>query len=387
VLLGVMNSTTCRARGAAVRECDGERGHADFVLDAEFTVSGLTPGAMNFDAAYAVQVVVASTNIKYGGPNTNAGANAWGGFLFEAWDPQPQTANSTLAVDANGRVDVSKVAGTTQTARDLGAQLDADGVLEDGDVHAADGIPRGNLPDDGASPTNITSASGVALAANQHVIVDSGTVTTLTNLPAITAGWLTATGIAAGALNGKGDWLLSSGYTAPDNAGISTLTGRLTALRATNLDNLDAAITTRLSSAGYTVPPTVAAIRTEMDANSTGLAAIFARTDVATSSRAAAATALSNVDWTAARAAKVDNLDATTSSRLAASGYTAPDNSSIGVAAVAAAAAATDAAAIKLKTNSLVFTLPGKLDVNMLAVNGVAVAGLGTALSPWGPGV
>jgi hypothetical protein len=38
-----------------------------------------------------VQVIVASTNIKYGGPNTNAGANAWGGFAFEAWDPQPMT--------------------------------------------------------------------------------------------------------------------------------------------------------------------------------------------------------------------------------------------------------------------------------------------------------
>jgi hypothetical protein len=69
-----------------------------------------------------------------------------------------------------------------------------------------------------ATPTNITAASGVALAANQHVIVDSGTVTTLTNLPAITAGWLTAAGIAASALNGKGDWLLASSYTTPPSA-------------------------------------------------------------------------------------------------------------------------------------------------------------------------
>lgn len=43
------------------------------------------------------------------------------------------------------------------------------------------------------------------------------TVTTLTNLPGITANWLTAAGIAAGALNGKGDWLLSASYTAPVN--------------------------------------------------------------------------------------------------------------------------------------------------------------------------
>lgn len=44
-----------------------------------------------------------------------------------------------------------------------------------------------------ATPTNITAG----------VIT---TVTTLTNLPAITANWLTAAGIAAAALNGKGDW-------------------------------------------------------------------------------------------------------------------------------------------------------------------------------------
>lgn len=58
----------------------------------------------------------------------------------------------------------------------------------------------------------------VHLAASQHVIVDSGTVTTLTNLPAITTGWLTAAGIAASALSGKGDWLLASGYTSPPSA-------------------------------------------------------------------------------------------------------------------------------------------------------------------------
>lgn len=71
-------------------------------------------------------------------------------------------------------------------------------------------FPAGTI----ANTTNITTASGISLAASQHVIVDSGTVTTLTNLPAITAGWLTATGIAASALNGKGDWNIGkTGYS------------------------------------------------------------------------------------------------------------------------------------------------------------------------------
>lgn len=48
---------------------------------------------------------------------------------------------------------------------------------------------------------------GTGYAGTNNVIPN---VTTLTNLPAITANWLTAAGIAAGALNGKGDWLLAS---------------------------------------------------------------------------------------------------------------------------------------------------------------------------------
>jgi hypothetical protein len=92
--------------------------------------------------------------------------------------------------------------------------------------------------------TTNNDKTGYSLAANQHVIVDSGTVTTLTNLPAITAGWLTATGIAASALNGKGDWLLSSstgsGLSAiPDLAGVTTLLARLTSARGGYLDNLN----------------------------------------------------------------------------------------------------------------------------------------------------
>jgi hypothetical protein len=51
--------------------------------------------------------------------------------------------------------------------------------------------------------------------------------------------------------------------------------------------------------------------------------------------------------------------------------YTAPDNASV--------------TAIKAKTDSLNFTVAGKLDVNLLVVNGVTVGGAGTAGNPWGP--
>lgn len=65
------------------------------------------------------------------------------------------------------------------------------------------------------------------------------------------------------------------------------------------------------------------------------------------------------------------NLDTQLGTLLTSAAYTAPDNASI--------------TAIKAKTDSLTFTLAGKLDVNLLVVNGVTVTGTGTDVDPWGP--
>ena len=61
-----------------------------------------------------------------------------------------------------------------------------------------------SLADDLATPTNITAGT-------------IATVTNLTNLPSIPANWLTAAGINAAALNGKGDW----NTVTPDAAGVA----------------------------------------------------------------------------------------------------------------------------------------------------------------------
>jgi hypothetical protein len=53
-----------------------------------------------------------------------------------------------------------------------------------------------------------------------------GSVTAAVTLPSIPANWITAAGIAASALNGKGDWLLAGGYTAPDNVSIAAIKAR-----------------------------------------------------------------------------------------------------------------------------------------------------------------
>jgi hypothetical protein len=49
-------------------------------------ISGIAGTTYNWDATYGVENVVASTNLKYGGPNDASGADAYGGFLFEIWE-------------------------------------------------------------------------------------------------------------------------------------------------------------------------------------------------------------------------------------------------------------------------------------------------------------
>lgn len=108
------------------------------------------------------------------------------------------------------------------------------------------------------------------------------------------------------------------------------------------LDNLDATISSRLASASYTIPPSVSAIRSEIDSNSTKL-------DVAISTRLASGsyttpptasviagqvrtelgTELTKITAIPSNPllttdSRLDNLDTAISSRLATSSYTAP---------------------------------------------------------------
>ena len=74
--------------------------------------------------------------------------------------------------------------------------------------------------------------------------------------------------------------------------------------------------------------------------------------------------------------ARLDNLDAPVSSRLATAGYTAPDN-----ATVALIAGYTDS----IETRLPAALVGGRMDANVGAVNGLVVDGAGTEADPWGP--
>lgn len=151
---------------------------------------------------------------------------------------------------------------------------------------------------------------------------------------ALAANVITAASIAAAALNGKGDW---STYAGGDTAGVTTLLARLSAARALLLDNLDATVSSRSTYAG---------------GDTAGVTTLLAR-------------------LTAVRAGLLDFLDAAISSRLSSGSYSAPDNAGV--------------AAIKAKTDSLVFTKPGEVDANVQSINDTTVNGHGvTGTDPWG---
>src|SRR6185369_10208504 len=103
ILLGVMVGASVKGRVSPQITINGTalattRG----VAMAEFTITGLTPGSTVFDAAYGVEFLVASSNIRYCGPDNSTASDAWGAFVFEIWDPRPLT----LALD--GAVNVKQ---------------------------------------------------------------------------------------------------------------------------------------------------------------------------------------------------------------------------------------------------------------------------------------
>lgn len=141
-----------------------------------------------------------------------AGAKSCGFLLKGAANmaPLPIEVQLTAVNPDSATAFVTSIATVTTVTNQLtGAQI-ATALWQDataGDFTTASSIGK-SLYTTGNAPG---AASGLALVGS-----NMGTVTTatnLTNLPSIPANWLTAAGIAAAALNGKGDWMVT--YTQP----------------------------------------------------------------------------------------------------------------------------------------------------------------------------
>lgn len=87
VHFGVLEGATARGRQCVYNFSSGTESTANLaVCQSEFVVGGLTPAAnLTWDAAYAVEVVLASTQLAWGGPNNTTASDAYGGFAYEVW--------------------------------------------------------------------------------------------------------------------------------------------------------------------------------------------------------------------------------------------------------------------------------------------------------------
>lgn len=91
ILLGVLDGATVRGRQVPMVGYRSANAAPTAVVlarfEAGFVVTGLTPGqSYTWDAAYGVETAVASSGLRYGGPNDATVDNAYGGFQFEVWE-------------------------------------------------------------------------------------------------------------------------------------------------------------------------------------------------------------------------------------------------------------------------------------------------------------
>lgn len=87
ILLGVLEGSTVRGRSAPMLGGGNLAATTLMKVESVVVIAGLTPSAnLTWDAAYGVETLVASTGIKYGGPNNATANDAFGGFSFEIWE-------------------------------------------------------------------------------------------------------------------------------------------------------------------------------------------------------------------------------------------------------------------------------------------------------------
>lgn len=88
ILLGVMESATVKGRVCPIGGLKNTAVATAMVTqEASFVVSGLTPSAsLTWDAAWGIETFVASSLIKYGGPNNTTANDAFGALVFEIWE-------------------------------------------------------------------------------------------------------------------------------------------------------------------------------------------------------------------------------------------------------------------------------------------------------------
>jgi hypothetical protein len=388
ILLGVMSGASVIGRACPIGGLKTTAVATAMVTqEVKFVVPGLTPGAsLTWDAAWGIETFVASSLIKYGGPNDATVNNAFGALQFEIWDPCPvytPSAGAPPTTPVSDRIDTIDNFVDTEIA-DIQARLPA--ALVSGRMDASVGAMAANVITAASMATD--AGAEIADAVWDEAIAGHLTAgTTGAQLNAAGAGgdpWSTALpGAYAAGTAGKiiGDKIVASvtgavgsvtGSVGSVTGAVGSVTGNVTgsvgSVVGLTAANLDVAVSTRLATAGYTAPPSAA---TNASAVRAELTTELGRIDATVSSRAAAtdlATVAGYLDTeVAAIKAKTDNLPAAPAST--------GDVTTVGA----------EVTAIKAQTDQLAFTVAGQVDANMKSVAGTTVTGVGSEADPWGP--
>jgi hypothetical protein len=225
-----------------------------------------------------------------------------------------------------GSTTIARVGADSDTLETLSDQMDA--IKSDTANILADTGTDGVLISSGTGSKQIDLSSGKVLLQPTQTGVTIPTVTNLTNLPTMPTDWVTAAGIKADAVTKIQTGLATAAALAIVSGYVDDLETRLTAARAGYLDklnvtgtlaNTDNANNFKADVSNLALEATLTAIKGSGWSNET-LKAIKEYVDELESR------------LTAVRAGYLDKLtklDANVSSRLATSGYTAPDNANI----------------------------------------------------------
>lgn len=363
-------TTTGGVTVGSVSELDSTNAKGVYVVG----VAGLDPTADYIGAFHTAGTVdqadVPALQSEFS-PTINAGAI-------------PQVASGAvggmpLAVDSSGRVDVLKVNGTSQTARDLGASVLLSPGTGTGQLDLTSGVAKSNLVQ--ILGTAITETAGqIAAAFKQffNVATPTGTVNSLPNAPPAANGGLPtvdANNNIHGVQPGTGTGQLSitsgavtvgtnndkTGYTAST---VSDKTGySLTQAFPSNFStfSIDGSGRTLLqpTQTGVTIP-TITNL-TNAPTDTSGTTTLLSRIPGTVAAQSGDAYARLGAPAGA-------SISADIASRLAASSYTAPDNSDVASAladlvtllgrsdpTTAIAAIQTTANAIKSQTDKFAF--------------------------------
>lgn len=377
MLLGVLEGSTVRGRQAAGLNLLGTAIATTLVRhDVDYMVTGLSPGAVNWDAAYGVEIVSSAGGaIKYGGPNNTTTNDAFGGFCFEVYDPQPITPAVQLLVDANGRVDVIKVAGTTQTARDLGASVLLSAGTGTGQLDFTSGVVKANATQILGTAVSTPATAGILdINVKNMNNVSGSAITTIKAVQGLTTADTIATYTGNTVQTGDSFAVVKSGGTG-DNAAIKAKTDNLPAAPAS---------TTNITAGTITTVTNLTNAPTAGDLTATMKTSVTAAATAATPVSASVTGAVGSVT---AAVSIAGDLSATmkTSVTTAATAATPTVAAVTGAVGSVTGFNASDVGAIKLKTDKLTFTKPNQIDANIISIKSTTLTGDGSDAAPWNP--